>query len=55
MVSWSLLTVHIIYAIALQLMQGLYDGQQRPMTSNTTLKIIVQINSDFIIRKMLTI
>ena len=30
-VSWSLLTVHITPTIALQLMQGLYNGQQRDL------------------------
>jgi len=35
MVSWSLLTVHRILPIALQFIRGLYDGQQRPLTSNT--------------------
>jgi hypothetical protein len=39
MVSWSLLTVHRIHAISLQFMQGFYDGQQRPLTSNTTQKM----------------
>jgi len=33
MVSWSLLTAHMISAIALQLMRGSYNGQQRPLTS----------------------
>jgi len=41
-VSWSLLTVHRTHAIALQLMQGLYNGQQRSLTSkkNTKLQIV---------------
>jgi len=38
MVSWSLLTVHRISVIVLQLMRRFYDGQQKPLTSNTTLK-----------------
>jgi len=38
MVSWSLLTGHIIPAIALQLIRGLYDNQQRPLTSKQTQK-----------------
>jgi len=54
-VSWSLLTVHIILAIALQLMRGLYNGQQRPLTSKKTQKITFQNCSDFVIRKTLTI
>ena len=33
MVSWSLLTAHTTPAIALQLMRGSYNGQQRPLTS----------------------
>jgi hypothetical protein len=32
-VSWSLLTTHTTPAIALQLMRGSYNGQQRPLTS----------------------
>jgi len=55
MVSWSLLTVHIILKIALQLMQGLYDGQQRPLTSNETQKIKFRKFLDFIFRNQLTI
>ena len=43
MVSWSLLTVHIILAIVLQLMRGLYDSQQRPLTSKETQKSQFQI------------
>ena len=42
MVSWSLLTVHITPAIALQLMRGLYNGQQRPLTSKKTPKFRFQ-------------
>jgi len=38
MVARSLLIVHRISAIVLQLMQGFYDSQQKPLTSNTTLK-----------------
>jgi len=48
MVSWSLLTVHIIHVIALQFMRRLYDGQQRPLTSKKTQKITVRNNLDFI-------
>jgi hypothetical protein len=36
MVSWSLLTVHTIPAITLQLVRGLYDGQRRPLISKQT-------------------
>jgi hypothetical protein len=36
MISWSLLTAHRIPKIALQLMRGLYGGQQRPLISITT-------------------
>jgi len=50
MVSWSLLIVHIIPAVYLQLMQGLYDGQQRPLTSKKTQKITVRNISNFILR-----
>jgi hypothetical protein len=39
MVSWSLLTVHRILAICVQFMCGFYDGQQRPLTTNTTQKM----------------
>jgi len=38
-VSWSLLTVHTTPAIALQLVRGLYDGQQRPLTSKKDTKV----------------
>jgi len=37
-VSWSLLTVHTTPAIALQLMRGLYNCQQRPLTSKKDTK-----------------
>jgi len=37
-VSWSLLTVHMTPAIALQLMRGLYNGHQRPLTSKKDTK-----------------
>jgi len=55
MVSWSLLIVHITPAIALQLMRKLYNGQQRPLTSKKTQKIIYRYCLDFVIRKTLTI
>jgi len=51
MVSWSLLTVHIIPVIALHLMRGLYDGQQRPLTSNKTQKITICKFLDFFTSK----
>jgi len=38
-VSWSLLAVHITPAIVLQLMWGLYNSQQKPLTSKKTPKI----------------
>ena len=38
LVSWSLLTVHTNPAIALQLMWGSYNGQQRPLTSKEDTK-----------------
>jgi len=38
MVSWSLLIVHTNPAIALQLMRGSYNGQQRPLTSKKVTK-----------------
>jgi len=37
-VSWSPSTVHTTPAIALQLMWGLYSGQQRPLTSKKDTK-----------------
>jgi len=43
------------HAIALQLMRGLYNGQQRALTSKETQKITVRKFSDFIFRNMLTI
>jgi len=45
--SWSLLTIHIISAIALQFMRGFYKGQQRPLTSNTTHDMVVHLISNF--------
>jgi len=35
MISWSLLTIHTIPAIALQFLQGSDNNQQRPFTSIT--------------------
>jgi hypothetical protein len=37
-VSWSLLIVHMNPAIALQLVWGSYNGQQRPLTSKKDTK-----------------
>jgi hypothetical protein len=37
-VSWSLLTVPMNPAIALQLVWGSYNGQQRPLTSKKDTK-----------------
>jgi len=54
-VSWSLLTVHMTPAIALQLMRGLYNGQQRPLTSKKDTKIPFRCCLDFTIRNALTI
>ena len=57
-VSWSLMTVHTTPAIALQLMWGSYNGQQRPLTSKNDTKfhsvcvrILVFENSNNLIRK----
>jgi len=57
-VSWSLLTVHTTLAIALQLMRGSYNGQQRPLTSKKNTKfhsvcvqILVSENSNNLVRK----
>jgi len=57
-VSWSLLTVHTTPAIALQLMRGSYNGQQRPLTSKKEIKfhsvcfrILVFGNSNNPVRK----
>jgi hypothetical protein len=47
MMSWSLLNVHRIPAITLQFMRGFYDGQQRPLTSNTIHKIEFREVLDF--------
>ena len=55
MVSWSLLTVHMTPAIALQLMRGLYNGQQRPLTSKKDTKILFRRCPDFKIWSALTI
>jgi hypothetical protein len=54
-VSWSLLTAHTTPAIALQLMRGSYNGQQRPLTSKKDTKYADRIWPDFIFRKLLTI
>jgi len=37
-VSWSLLAAYTTRAIALQLMRGSYNGQQRPLTSKKDTK-----------------
>jgi len=57
-VSCSLLTVHTTPAIALQLMRGSYNGQQRPLTSKKDTKfhsvcfrILVSGNSYNLVRK----
>ena len=58
MVSRSLLTAHTTPAIALQLMRGSYNGQQRPLTSKKDTKfhiVCVQIvvfgNTNNLVRK----
>jgi len=58
MVSWSLVTVHTTSATALQLMRGLYDGQQRPLTSKKDTKfhmvfvwIVFSGNTNNLVRK----
>jgi len=53
--SWSLLTVHMTPAIALQLMRGSYNGQQGPLTSKQDTKISYRRCPDFKIRKSITI
>jgi len=50
-VSWLLLTVHTTPAIALQLMCGSYNGQQRPLTSKKDTKISYRQCPDFSFRK----
>ena len=55
MVSWSLLTVHTTPAIDLQLMLGLYNSQQRPLTSKKTPKILYRKCPGFVFQKSLTI
>ena len=47
MVSWSMLTAHTTPAIALQLMRGSYNGQQRPLTSKKDAKYSFHICLDF--------
>jgi len=47
-VSWSLLTAHTTPAIALQLMWGSYNGQQRPLTTKKDTKYPYRICPDFI-------
>jgi len=55
MVSWSLLIVHMTPAMQLQLMQGLYNCQQRPLTSKKDTKSPYRFCLDFSCRKPLTI
>jgi len=57
-VSWSLLTTHTTPAIALQLMRGSYNGQQRPLTLKKDTKfhiVCVQVlffkNTNNLVRK----
>jgi len=57
-VSWSLLTAHTTPAIALQLMRGSYNGQQRPLTSKKDTKfhivcvrILFSGNTNNLVRK----
>jgi len=57
-VSWSLLTAHTTPAIALQLMRGSYNGQQRPLTSKKDTKfhiicvrILFSENTNNLVRK----
>jgi len=54
-VSWSLLTVHLTPPIELKLMRGLYNGQQRPLTSKKDTKISFRRCPDFKIQNALTI
>ena len=39
MMLWSVVTAHRIAAITLQFMRELYDDQQRPLISNTKVKV----------------
>jgi len=57
-VSFSVLTAHTTPAIALQLMRGLYNGQQKPLTSKKDTKvhivcvrILVSGNTKNLVRK----
>jgi len=57
-VSWSLLTAHTTPAIALQLMRGSYNGQQRPLTSkkdtkfhSVCVRILFSGNTNNLVRK----
>ena len=54
MVSWSMLTVHIAPAIALQLMRGVYNGQERPLISKKTPNHTSKL-SEFYFPELLTI
>jgi len=42
-VSWSLLIVYTTPAIALHLMRGLYDDQQRSLTSKKDTKVHIVV------------
>jgi len=57
-VSWSLLTAHTTPAIALRLMRGSYNGQQRPLTSKKDTKfhivcsrILFSVKTNNLVRK----
>jgi len=54
-VSWSLLTVHMNPAIALQLVWGSYNGQQRLFTSKKDTKKHITSGPEFVFRIALTI
>jgi len=54
-VSWSLLTVHMNPAIALQLVWGSYNGQQRPFISKKDTKKHITSSPEFVFRIVLTI
>jgi len=56
-VSWSLLTIHTTLAIALQLMRGSSNSQQRPWTSkkdtkfhNVCVRVLVSEDSNNLVR-----
>jgi len=54
-VSWSLLTVHMNPAIALQLVWGSYNGQHRRFTSKKDRKKHITSGPEFVFRIALTI